>query len=259
MPDPVPDTYVALANRLADAAGAVLRRYFRARVAVDAKPDATPVTVADREAERAMRTILAEAAPGHGIVGEEEGRENDGAEYVWALDPIDGTKAYISGKPMFGTLIALVREGRPVIGVIDQPVSRERWVGVTGRATTLNGAPAATRPCASLGQAILNATTPDMFRGANQARFARLAAAVRHALYGGDCYAYGLLASGHIDLVVEAELKPYDFCALAPVIEGAGGRMTDWQGRALTLASDGRVVAAGDPTLLAPALERLNA
>jgi histidinol phosphatase-like enzyme (inositol monophosphatase family) len=258
MSDPDPDLYVALANRLADAAGAVLQRYFRARVAVDAKADATPVTIADREAERAMRAILAEAAPGHGIVGEEEGRENDGAEYVWALDPIDGTKAYISGKPMFGTLVALVRAGRPVIGIIDQPVSRERWLGVAGRATTLNGATVATRPCAALGQATLNATTPDMFRGVNQVGFARLTGSVRHTLYGGDCYAYGLLASGHIDLVVEAELKPYDFCALAPVIEGAGGRMTDWQGRPLTLASDGRVIAAGDPSLLAAAQELLN-
>lgn len=257
MPDTVPDDYVALATALADAAGAVVARYFRTRFDVDAKPDATPVTVADREAERAMRALIARHAPGHGIVGEEEGRENADAEYVWVLDPIDGTKAFIAGKPMFGTLVALVHDGRPLIGVIDQPVARERWLGVAGRKTTFNGAPCATRPCPTLGAALLNATTPDMFPPADAERYARLAGAVRHALWGGDCYAYGLLASGHIDLVVEAGLKPYDFCALAPIVEGAGGRMNDWQGAALTLASDGRVIAAGDPRLVAPAIATL--
>ncbi len=254
MPDAVPEEYVALATALADAAGAVVARYFRTRFAVDAKADATPVTIADRDAERAMRALLAARAPAHGIVGEEEGRENADAEYVWVLDPIDGTKSFISGKPMFGTLVSLVRAGRPVVGVIDQPVSRERWVGVAGRPSLFNGAPCATRPCASLGAALLNATTPDMFPPADATRYARLAGSVRHALWGGDCYAYGLLAAGHIDLVVEAGLKPYDFCALAPIVEGAGGRMTDWSGADLTLASDGRVIAAGDPRLVGPAI-----
>ena len=259
MPDPVPEEFVALANRLADAAGAVVLRHFRMPFAVDAKPDATPVTIADREAERAMRLLLAMHAPGHGIVGEEEGRENDGAEYVWCLDPIDGTKAFIAGKPMFGTLVALARRGAPVLGIIDQPVSRERWLGVAGRTTTFNGATSATRRCQRLGDALLNATTPDMFAGADAPRFARLAAQVRHALYGGDCYAYGLLASGHLDLVVEAQLKPYDFCALVPIVEGAGGRMVDWQGKPLGLGSHGRVVAAGDPALVGPAVQALGA
>jgi histidinol-phosphatase len=259
MPETVPEDYVALAGALADAAGAVVRRYFRTRFAVDAKPDSTPVTIADREAERAMRALLAARAPGHGIVGEEEGRANDAAEHVWVLDPIDGTKAFISGKPMFGTLVALVRNGTPILGVIDQPVSGERWVGVAGRPSTFNGKPCATRPCAALGAAILNATTPDMFEDGDRARYDRLAGRVRHALWGGDCYAYGLVASGHIDLVVEAGLKPYDFCALAPIVAGAGGRMTDWRGRPLTLGSDGRVIAAGDPRLVHPAIAALGA
>ena len=259
MADTVPDNFVALAERLADAAGDIIRGYFRTPVAVDAKPDATPVTVADREAERAMRALIKTHAPGHGIVGEEEGRENAEAEYVWCLDPIDGTKAFITGKPMFGTLVSLVHNGLPVLGIIDQPVSRERWLGVAGRKTTFNGAACATRKCPRLADALLNATTPDMFVGADAEPFAQLASQVRHALYGGDCYAYGLLASGYIDLVVETQLKPWDFCALAPIVAGAGGRMVDWDGRELAIFSDGRVVALGDPALIGPALQALMA
>ena len=259
MPDPVPDKFVALAERLADAAGAAIRHHFRTQVPVDAKPDATPVTIADRDAERAMRELLAAQAPDHGVIGEEEGHHNADAEYVWCLDPIDGTKAFITGKPMFGTLVSLTHRRVPVLGIIDQPVSRERWLGVAGRGTTFNGAKCATRRCASLRDALLNATTPDMFEGDDGIAFARLAKSVRHALYGGDCYAYGLLASGHIDLVVEAQLKPWDYCALAPIIEGAGGRMVDWQGESLVLGSDGRVIAAGDPALVGPAIEALRA
>ena len=258
MPDAVPEKFVAMSLRLADLAGAKIRPHFRTRVAVDTKPDLTPVTIADREAERAMRELIAREAPDHGVVGEEEGRDNAEAEWVWCLDPIDGTKAFITGKPMFGTLVSLTHRGKPVLGIIDQPVSRERWLGIHGRPTAFNDGRCATRDCAELKDAILNATSPDMFRGADATGFARLATSVRHALYGGDCYAYGLLASGHIDLVVETDLKPWDWCALAPIIAGAGGRMTDWQGRDLTIDSDGRVIAAGDPRLIEPALRALT-
>ena len=257
MADAVPESYVALALSLADAAGEKIRPYFRTAVAVDAKPDATPVTIADREAERAMREIIARQAPGHGIIGEEEGRTNADAEWVWCLDPIDGTKAFITGKPMFGTLVSLVHRGTPVLGIIDQPVSRERWLGVAARATTFNGGPCATRKCPALKDAMLNATTPEMFVGTDAAAFTRLVKSVRHALYGGDCYAYGLLARGYIDLVVECDLKPWDFCALAPIIAGAGGGIVDWRGAPLTLASDGRVIAAGDPALIGSAQRAL--
>jgi histidinol-phosphatase len=258
MPDAVPESFVRLAVRLADAAGEKIRPYFRARVAVDAKPDLTPVTIADREAERAMREILAVEAPDHGVIGEEEGRQNPDAEWVWCLDPIDGTKAFITGKPMFGALVSLIHRGIPVVGVIDQPVSRERWIGIAGQPSTFSGKPCATRRCDHLKDAILNATSPDMFQGADATAFARLVRKVRHALYGGDCYAYGLLACGHLDLVVETDLKPWDWCALAPVISGAGGRMTDWSGRDLTVHSDGRVVAAGGPLLHDAALAALR-
>ena len=168
------------------------------------------------------------------------------AEFVWVLDPIDGTKSFISGVPLFGTLIALTRRRRPILGIIDQPISRERWVGATGRPTTLNGAPIHCRACPALAAATLFATTPDMFKGDDAIAFARVSAAVKLTRFGADCYAYGLLAAGFVDLVLEASLKPYDFCAMVPIVEGAGGVATDWRGRALDLASDGRILIAGD-------------
>jgi inositol-phosphate phosphatase/L-galactose 1-phosphate phosphatase/histidinol-phosphatase len=248
--DEVQAAHITLAHALADAAGEIARRYFRQRIAVDDKPDLTPVTVADREAEAAMRRLIAQTFPAHGVIGEEEGRTRADAEFVWVLDPIDGTKNFISGIPLFGTLIALARNGRPVLGVIDQPVLRERWVGIAGRASTMNGAPIRSRGCAALAQATLFSTSPEMFRGEDAQRFERLRSRVKLARYGADCYAYAQLASGFIDLVVERDLKPYDYCALAPVVAGAGGAMCDWAGRPLDLGSDGRVIAAGEPRLL---------
>ena len=240
------ETFLPLALSLADAAGAAIRPYFRIPLAVDEKPDLTPVTVADRAAEKVMRELIEARFPYHGIIGEEFGRVREDAELVWVLDPIDGTKSFISGVPLFGTLIALANAGRPVLGIIDQPISHERWVGVAGRATTLNGAPIHCRNCPGLAAGTLFATTPDMFRGSDTGAFARVSAAVKLTRFGADCYAYGLLAAGFIDLVLEASLKPYDFCAMVPIVEGAGGVATDWQGADLDLASDGRVLVAGD-------------
>ncbi len=253
MTEEVSAAHIALAEALADAAGAIIRPYFHQPIAVDEKSDLTPVTIADRAAEAAMRALIEQRFPEHGIIGEEHGSTRAEAEHVWVLDPIDGTKSFISGIPLFGTLIALTRRGRPVLGIIDQPILRERWLGAEGRATTLNGAPVRTRACTSLDRATLFSTAPElMFQGADAAGFARLRAAVKLVRAGGDCYAYAQLANGFIDLVVEAQLKPYDYCALAPVIAGAGGTITDWQGRALDLAADGRVIACGDPALAAP-------
>jgi inositol-phosphate phosphatase/L-galactose 1-phosphate phosphatase/histidinol-phosphatase len=258
MTEPVAAAHLALAEALADAARAVIRGYFRQNIAVDNKSDRSPVTIADREAEAAMRHLIEARFPAHGILGEEHGSLRAEAEYLWVLDPIDGTKSFISGIPLFGTLIALLHRGRPVLGVIDQPILGERWLGAAGRATTLNDAPVKTRLCPSLAAASLFSTAPDsMFRDADAAGFARLRQAVKLARTGADCYAYAQLASGFIDLVVEGQLKPYDYCALVPVIEGAGGTITDWQGRPLGLASDGRVVASGDPALAAAARARL--
>jgi inositol-phosphate phosphatase / L-galactose 1-phosphate phosphatase / histidinol-phosphatase len=259
MTDAVIAAHLALAETLADAAGPIIRGYFRRKIAVDEKPDLTPVTAADREAEAAMRRLIESRFPEHGIIGEEHGRTRAEAEYAWVLDPIDGTKSFISGIPLFGTLIALVHRGRPVLGVIDQPILRERWVGVAGRLTTLNGAAVRTRACPILDRATLFCTAPDaMFKGADAEVFGRLSRAVKLVRAGADCYAYAQLASGFIDLVVESGLKPYDYCALVPVIEGAGGAITDWRGQPLDLVSDGRVVACGDPALAVPARAMLG-
>ena len=256
---PTPADFLPLAHRLADAAGEVLRRYYRTPVAVDRKADASPVTIADREAERVMRAMIRAAHPDHGIDGEEHGTERGDAELVWSLDPIDGTKSFITGRPLFGTLIGLVQAGRPVLGVIDQCILGERWVGVTGRPSLWNGSESRCRPCPGLDQAILYTTSPDLFEtAADRAAFGRVALAARQPMYGGDCYAYGLLALGFADVIVEMGLQAHDFCALVPVVEGAGGVMSDWEGRPLGPGSDGRVLAAGDRRVHAEALALLG-
>lgn len=256
---PVTPDLISVAHELADAAGAVSSRYFRTFVPVDVKTDASPVTIADREAEAAMRSVIASRCPDHAIFGEEQGyTPGNGpanSEYMWVIDPIDGTKSFITGKPLFGTLIALLHNGRPVLGIIDQPILKERWLGIDGQGTTLNGNPITTRACKTVGAAYLYATTPHMFEGASAEAFARLRDQVRIPLYGCDCYAYGLLAAGHCDLVAEADLKPYDYMALIPIIQGAGGTVTDWRGGELRWSSEeaaggiappGEILAAGD-------------
>lgn len=254
-----PDRLIALAHRMAEESGAIARRYFRTPIAVDAKADQSPVTIADREVESAIRRRIAAECPGHGIVGEEHGTERADAEYVWVIDPIDGTRAFVSGMPLFGTLIALLRDGKPILGVIDQPISRERWIGAAGYPTLFNGTLIRARACPDIAAASLFSTSPDMYEAPeNDQAFRRLRAAVRYTRFGGDCYAFGLLASGFIDLMTEACLKPYDYCALVPVVEGAGGKMTDWIGKPLGLQSDGRVLAAGDPRAHAQALDILR-
>lgn len=244
---------VALANSLADAARPIAARYFRTPVTVDDKADQSPVTIADREAETAMRTLLDNRVPQHGVFGEEHGAVRTDAEFVWVLDPIDGTKAFITGLPIFGTLIALLHRGVPVLGIIDQPISKERWVGVVGQGSTLNGRPIKVRACPGLDKAYMYSTAPQMFDGATAGRHQALAEKTKLFRWGGDCYAYGLLAAGHVDLVVENSLKLYDFAALVPVIKGAGGLITDWRGKDLDMHSDGSVIAAGDPAILTAA------
>jgi len=252
------ESFVTLAHQLADAARLEIMGRFRTGIKADVKSDRSPVTEADRAAERVMRSLINDAFPDHGILGEEYGEENIGAEYVWVLDPIDGTNSFVTGKPLFGTLIALCQNSVPIVGIIDAPGVGERWAGAKGLPTTMNKGAVATRTCDDLDGAWLYATTPDMFENADEAAFKRLSGAAWRTVYGGDCYAYGLLSSGHVDLVCEASLGTYDFCALAPVIEGAGGIITDWQGQPLTLATDGKVLAAGDASLHAKALERLK-
>ncbi|MFS0738084.1 histidinol-phosphatase [Sphingomonas sp. 1P06PA] len=249
---------IALAEMLADAAGDAIRPLFRRAYQTEAKADRSPVTEADRAAEAAMRRILDVKRPRDGIIGEEYGRVREEAERHWVLDPIDGTRSFIAGRPIFGTLIALIEAGTPVLGIIDQPITGERWVGARGQLTRLGDRPAGTRRCFALGDALIATTGIDYFIGDERDRYLALAAQARDALYAGDCYNYGLLASGHIDLVVEAGLKLHDFAALVPIVEGAGGGMCDWQGNALGAHSDGHVVAVGDVRLLEAVLERLR-
>jgi len=255
----VPSDLVALAHRLADAARPIAARYFRTGVTVDDKSDLSPVTIADREAETAMRELLDRHVPDHGVFGEEHGAVRTDAEYVWVLDPIDGTKAFITGLPLFGTLIGLFHRGKPVLGIIDQPILRERWLGVQGERSTLNGKPISVRACASLANAYMYSTAPGMFPAGYAKPHQTLTEKVKLFRWGGDCYAYGLLAAGHVDLVVEASLQLYDYAALIPVITGAGGTITDWKGNALDMRSEGSVVAAGDPALHRAALDILSA
>lgn len=248
---------IALAEQLADAAGAVIRPYFRAEHGLVTKDDQSPVTRADREAEDAIRRLLAAERPRDGIAGEEHGTTEGTSGRQWVIDPIDGTRAFIAGRPIFGTLIALLDGGWPVLGIIDQPILRERWVGVVGRPTTLNGAVAQTRRCRSLADALLATTSPALFDDGGLHAFEHLDAAVRSTVLGGDCYNYACLASGHLDIVVESGLKLHDFAALVPVVEGAGGHMCDWSGEPLTADSKGEVIAAGDPARVEDILEAL--
>ena len=253
------NTALAAAIAAADAARDVIRPFFRTAVPADIKADQSPVTIADRNAELAMRAVLTRLCSDHGILGEEFGLERPAAPLRWVLDPIDGTRAFITGRPTFGTLIGLLQGDTPILGIIDQPITGERWIGVTGRPTTftggLGGTPG-TRQCASLALAELSATSPEMF-GPDLPRFHALAARAKRNYWGGDCYAYGLLALGQIDVIVECDLKPWDWAALLPVIEGAGGRITDWQGQPLRTQGDGRVIAVGDPRLLADVVAAL--
>lgn len=251
---------IALAHRLADAARAAILPHFRSGLAHERKGDASPVTVADRAAEEVMRKILTAEVAQDGIHGEEFGVSEGRSGRQWVLDPIDGTCAFLAGRPTFGTLIALLVEGFPVLGIIDQAVLGERWLGISGQPTTFNGREVRTRPCRELSDAALATTGPHYLSEDQGAHFMALAAKTDHKrmIMGGDCYNYAALASGHLDVVCEANLKLHDFAALVPVVEGAGGTMCDWSGEPLHAGSDGSVLAIGDPARLEDVLEALH-
>lgn len=239
--------FIDLANRLADASRPILNSYYRRKLDVDIKSDASPVTRADREAEAAIRTLIGAAFPDHGIFGEEFGKERADAEYVWVLDPLDGTRAFVTGRPTFGTLISLTRNGAPLLGLIDMPVLGDRWIGAVGRPTTLNGERVSVRTCGGLGEAYLSASIPLMFDTPEKRRkFDAVQAKARSTTFGGDCYQYGMVATGFLDIVIECSLVEYDYLALTPIVEGAGGRITDWQGNRLKMGAGDRVIATGD-------------
>ncbi|RPF71292.1 inositol monophosphatase family protein [Aurantiacibacter spongiae] len=251
---------IALAHRLADAARTEIVPLFRSGVEIEVKADASPVTVADRAAEEAMRRLIEAEFSGDGIHGEEFGVKDGVTGRQWVLDPIDGTTAFLAGRPIFATLIALLMDGFPVLGMIDQPITKERWLGTAGQATVFNGDPVRTRQCRDLSTASIATSGPHYFSQAEGDAFMALAAKTDHRrmVMGGDCYNYACLASGFIDVVCEANLKLHDFAALVPVVEGAGGLMCDWSGEPLHAGSDGTVLALGDPARLEDALEALG-
>lgn len=248
------DDLAVFAMRLADLAGGLSLKYFRKELDIEHKADCSPVTVADREVEAAMRERIEQMYPSHGIFGEEHGKANIDAVHTWVLDPIDGTKSFITGMPTYGNLIALLEQGTPVIGIVNMPAMDERWMGIAGRPSLFNGFPCLTSDCQSLAEANIYATSLDIFDAPGLAAFERVSARAAMRRFGGDCYSYGLLASGHVDAVVEMSLEPYDYLSLVPIIEGAGGVITDWQGKALCQGSDGRVIAAASAELHAEIL-----
>ncbi len=254
--------FASFVNQLATVAGDTILPFFRTALAVENKKAGgfDPVTAADRAAENAMRALIRKTFPGHGIIGEEYGSERTDAEYVWVLDPIDGTKSFITGMVAWGTLIGLMRFGEPVFGMMHQPFTRERFSG-DGGATSYRG-PAGNRElhvreCASLDNAILSTTSPLLMTKSDRAAFVRLENKVRLSRYGGDCYAYCMVAAGLIDLVIETEIKPYDIVAIIPIITGAGGIVTTWENG--PAQSGGRIVVAGDVRVHQAALEMLKA
>lgn len=248
------------AHSLANAAGKVTLQHFRCHSPADHKGGNAfdPVTVADRGAEEVMRGMISRSFPEHGIAGEEFGNTKEDADFVWTLDPIDGTRSFILGLPLWGTLIGLQHEGKPILGIMDQPFTGERFWN-DERSAWYRGPKGLvrcnTRPCSGLAQAYLAATTPDMFKDEDEARFNTLAKAVRMRRFGGDCYLYCMLALGHIDIVAEARLKPFDIVPLIPIVEKAGGVVRQWGGGD---PAQGRYIACGDPNLLDAALAHLG-
>jgi len=254
--------FTGFVNELATLSGRAIQPFFRSAIAAEDKSRGgafDPVTEADRAGEAAMRQLIKRTFPTHGIVGEEYGPEREDAEYVWVLDPIDGTRAFIAGLPTWGTLIGLTRNGQPVFGMMHQPFTGERFFG-DGTGATYRGPGGErtlrVRRCASLKDSVLATTSPRLFTGETLRAYDRVESVVRLARYGSDCYAYCMLAAGQIDLVVEAGLQPYDIVALIPIIEGAGGVVSTWDGG--SGAGGGAIAAAGDHRVHAAALELLG-
>jgi histidinol-phosphatase len=259
--------FSAFIGRLATCSGETILPFFRTSLSIDNKSggqksggqEFDPVTEADRAAEAMMRRLIKASFPQHGIVGEEFGNEREDADYVWVLDPIDGTKSFIGGFPIWGTLIALLHKGMPVFGMMHQPFIGERFSGDNASADYQGPSGVrklSVRRCASLEEATAYTTSPRLMNDADRAIFGRIENAVQLSRYGGDCYSYCMLAAGHLDLVVETELKPYDIAALIPIVTGAGGVVTNWEGG--PAQNGGRIIAAGDQRVHEAALKLLH-
>lgn len=260
MPAEFPDhlPFMAFAEHLADTSRGLLLEAANHLPEVTLKPDASYVTATDRAIEQVLRARILERFPEHGIMGEELGNHRLEADFVWVLDPIDGTAPFIAGLPVYGTLIGLAWQGRPFLGVIDQAATATRWVGVSGRFAQCNGQAVTVRACSALENAFVTCSNPDFMNPPAQARFQCIREKAQYIQYGGSCYAYGVLASGRTDLAIDSGLDPVDVYACAAVIEGAGGVMTDWQGQPLSFDMDKNVIAAGDRARLEEAITLLQ-
>lgn len=231
-------------------ASKISKKYFRKNFDVNVKDGNYPVTAVDLKIEQEIRTIIKKHYESHGVIGEEFPSYGENNEYVWVIDPIDGTVAFTTGKPTFSTLIALLKDGQPILGIIDQAILNERFIGVQGHGAWLNGQKLQTSNCSTFRMARLNATTPYMFKTEYEKNaFAKLQKEVRVTSFGGDSYAYGLLASGHIDIIMEADLKYYDVASVIPIIEESGGVITDWQGNAINKDFKGQCLVTANKTL----------
>lgn len=254
---------INFANYLADLSVPIAKKYFRLPNGEVAKDDDSPVTKADREIEEIIRAEIEKKFPNHGIIGEEHGNKNVDADYVWILDPIDGTSSFIIGRPIFGTLIALAFRGKVILGIMNQPISGERWIGVDGQGSWLNGQKIKTRNCTEISAAVMCASSPFFFKNHDAEILKRVTALTKYQrlggiIYGGDCYSYASLAAGFVDLIIEPELKVYDYAALIPIIEMAGGVVSDWNGDDLKLKSQVRLVACANKELHEKVLEILR-
>jgi len=246
------------AERLADESRAMLLQAAGRRPAIDIKADGSYVTDIDHAIEARLRELIEATYPRHGIYGEEYGSRDLDAEFVWVIDPIDGTAPFIAGIPVYGTLIAVAKNGAPWIGVIDHPATDDRWVGEADVCACHNGAKVSTKRGTQMHDAILTNSNPDFFKSDEEYQaFTRVRQVVHYTQYGGSCYAYGTLASGRTDLAIDGGLDPFDIYACAAVVSGAGGVVTDWVGHEFTLTWQGRVIAAGDPQLHEKALKLL--
>jgi inositol-phosphate phosphatase / L-galactose 1-phosphate phosphatase / histidinol-phosphatase len=245
---------IDFANHLADLSAVTIKKYFRKDFGEQNKLNNTPVTIADKETEEVIRKAIRKKFPDHGIIGEEMEDTDIDADYKWVIDPIDGTTSFVIGKPIFGTLIALTYKGEALLGIINQPITGERWVGIKGEKAKLNNKIIQTRKCENLRDAILCTTSPVFFKSINSKIFKAITARTKYqkfggAIYGGDCYLFGLLALGFIDVVIEYGLNNYDYMALIPIVKSAGGVITDWKGAELEMKSGGMVLACGDAVL----------
>ena len=251
--------FLEFSKQLALVAAESIRPHFRSLSSVEHKSDDSPVTIADKAAEQAMRDMIAEHYPSHGIIGEEYDNQQSDADYVWVLDPIDGTRNFITGQPLFTTLVALTYKGTPLTGAIYQPISNELWTGFLGGQTSQFAKPSFSRADTTLADARLSSTSPYLFDDRQRASFDALRAACAIDVYGSDAYAYAMLASGNVDIVCEAGLNAYDIMALIPIIEGAGGVITDWAGNPLRLQnmSNIDVIASANHALHDEVLELL--